>query len=95
MVSEVCPLHACRFALLLALLTEPRCAEDELSLFSNVTASVLFTPCHTTGHVSFLLHASEEGEPDALFCGDTLFVGGCGRFFEGSAAQMYGNVSGL
>lgn len=29
----------------------------------------------------------------ALFCGDTLFVGGCGRFFEGTAAQMHANLT--
>lgn len=42
----------------------------------------LFVPCHTRGHVAYLFD-------DALFCGDTLFVGGCGRFFEGDAAQMH------
>ena len=39
-------------------------------------------PCHTRGHVAFVFE-------DALFCGDTLFIGGCGRFFEGDAGQMH------
>jgi hydroxyacylglutathione hydrolase len=35
---------------------------------------------------SFLIF--ETGSPNALFCGDTLFVGGCGRFFEGTGDDM-------
>ncbi len=49
--------------------------------FGALSAEVLFVPCHTRGHIAYLFG-------DALFCGDTLFVGGCGRFFEGDAAQM-------
>jgi len=30
-----------------------------------------------------------EGEPGVVFTGDTLFIAGCGRFFEGSATDMY------
>ena len=48
------------------------------------TARVLFIPCHTTGHVAYVFD-----EAKALFSGDMLFAGGCGRLFEGSAAQMY------
>ena len=40
---------------------------------------------HTTGHVMF--HAAPY-----LFCGDTVFVGGCGRFFEGGAGDMYAGL---
>lgn len=43
---------------------------------------VLDTPGHTVGHICYL------GE-DMLFCGDTLFAGGCGRIFGGTAAQLY------
>jgi len=42
---------------------------------------VLEVPGHTAGHIAYVGHG-------ALFCGDTLFVGGCGRLFEGSAEQM-------
>ncbi len=42
---------------------------------------VIDTPGHTAGHVIYYGH-------QLLFCGDTLFAGGCGRLFEGSAAQM-------
>jgi len=43
---------------------------------------VMATPGHTLGHVSYFTFPY-------LFCGDTLFSGGCGRLFEGTAQQMY------
>ena len=49
---------------------------------------VLATPGHTRGHVAYL-------GAGCLFCGDTLFAGGCGRLFEGTAAQMWGSLSRL
>jgi len=53
----------------------------------NINVNVFFTPCHTTGHVLYL--AKQGNEVGSLFTGDTLFVGGCGRFFEGTAEQMH------
>lgn len=50
--------------------------------------SVFSTPGHTLGHVVF--YAAPY-----LFSGDTLFSGGCGRLFEGSAEQMYQALSTL
>jgi glyoxylase-like metal-dependent hydrolase (beta-lactamase superfamily II) len=43
-------------------------------------------PGHTAGHVAYYC-PDVDGTP-LLFCGDTLFSGGCGRLFEGSPAQM-------
>lgn len=44
---------------------------------------------HTRGHVCFLVGVADEPAARvALFSGDTLFVGGCGKFFEGSASDM-------
>jgi hydroxyacylglutathione hydrolase len=48
----------------------------------SIKGHVIHIPCHTRGHVAYLFE-------DALFCGATLFVAGCGRFFEGDAAQMH------
>ena len=50
--------------------------------------SVIAVAGHTLGHVAF--HARPW-----LFCGDTLFSGGCGRLFEGSAAQMHDSLCRL
>ena len=48
--------------------------------------TVMETPYHTSGHISYFAERPAEADvPPALFCGDALFVGGCGRFFEGDA----------
>jgi len=48
------------------------------------TARVLYIPSHTMGHVAYVFD-----EAGALFSGDMLFAGGCGRLFEGDAQMMY------
>uniref|UniRef100_T1J5N6 hydroxyacylglutathione hydrolase n=1 Tax=Strigamia maritima TaxID=126957 RepID=T1J5N6_STRMM len=48
----------------------------------------LFTPCHTSGHICYFV-TSQSGAPPAVFTGDTLFLAGCGRFFEGKPEEMY------
>lgn len=55
---------------------------------------VLAVPGHTAHHIAFHLPASGDlcGE---LFCGDTLFAGGCGRLFEGTPEQMQHSLQRL
>lgn len=60
---------------------------DEITL-GGLKIQCLATPCHTTGHICFYVTDSEKNEK-IVFTGDTLFLGGCGRFFEGTAEQMY------
>jgi hydroxyacylglutathione hydrolase len=60
----------------------------KLSLGKDIEILCLHTPCHTKGHISYYV-TSKEGEDPAVFTGDTLFIAGCGRFFEGTAEQMY------
>ncbi|NWX40390.1 HAGHL protein, partial [Steatornis caripensis] len=66
---------------------------DQELTFGAIRVRCLFTPCHTSGHMCYFMW--EDGSPDApaLFSGDTLFVGGCGKFFEGTAEQMYANLT--
>ena len=47
---------------------------------------VIEVPGHTLGHLAYW--SEVEDETPILFCGDTLFSGGCGRLFEGTAGQM-------
>lgn len=47
-------------------------------------ARILFIPAHTRGHIAYVFD-----EAGAVFCGDTLFAGGCGRLFEGTPEMMY------
>lgn len=53
-------------------------------------AEVLEVPAHTAGHIAY--HLASEA---VIFVGDTLFAMGCGRLFEGDAAQMFANMTRL
>jgi hydroxyacylglutathione hydrolase len=54
---------------------------------------VLDVPGHTAGHIAYYCPLV-DGAP-LLFCGDTLFSGGCGRLFEGTPAQMLSSLDKL
>jgi len=54
---------------------------------------VLDVPGHTSGHIAFCSAAAQHAP--VLFCGDTLFSGGCGRLFEGTPAQMQASLDAL
>jgi len=58
----------------------------------DLELDVLDVPGHTLGHIAYVRRT-----PGAhwLFCGDTLFAGGCGRLFEGTPAQMAGSLAKL
>ncbi|KAF9930057.1 hypothetical protein FBU30_000894 [Linnemannia zychae] len=62
--------------------------QEELKV-GSLSVKVLFTPCHTKGSVCYYI---KEGNESAVFTGDTLFLSGCGRFFEGTAADMYNSL---
>lgn len=62
---------------------------DVISLGQH-SAKVISTPGHTSGHIVY--HFAED---QALFCGDTLFVIGCGRLFEGTPEQMWNSLQKL
>ncbi len=55
--------------------------------------TVIDVPGHTAGHIAFFA-GDIDGTP-LLFCGDTLFSGGCGRLFEGTPAQMLSSLDTL
>lgn len=58
--------------------------------FDGVSVAVIFIPAHTSGHIAYHLPAES-----AVFTGDTLFAGGCGRLFEGDAATMMSSLGRL
>ncbi len=62
---------------------------DQVRL-GNSVAAVIEVPAHTAGHIAY--HFATE---QAAFVGDTLFAMGCGRLFEGTAAQMFDNMARL
>ena len=67
--------------------------EGDSVTFEDRSAVVLFVPGHTSGHIAYYFTPQTSGQPGELFCGDTLFAGGCGRLFEGTPAQMVGSLS--
>jgi hydroxyacylglutathione hydrolase len=54
--------------------------------------AVLDVPGHTNGHIAYV---RDDAGAHWLFCGDTLFGGGCGRLFEGTPAQMATSLAKL
>ncbi|KAG5832154.1 hypothetical protein ANANG_G00288090 [Anguilla anguilla] len=61
--------------------------------FGAINVRCLSTPCHTSGHVCYFVWEDDCSDAPAVFTGDTLFVAGCGRFFEGTAEQMHHNLT--
>ncbi|HEY9803408.1 MAG TPA: hydroxyacylglutathione hydrolase [Leptolyngbyaceae cyanobacterium] len=63
--------------------------------FADRVAEVLFVPGHTRAHIAYYFPPQTADEPGELFCGDTLFAGGCGRLFEGTPTQMVESLTKL
>ena len=68
-------------------------AEGEHIDWGPLRWRVMEVPGHTAGHVAYW--TTIPGQPPLLMCGDTLFSGGCGRLFEGTAAQMLDSLDRL
>lgn len=60
---------------------------------------VIDVPGHTSGHIAYFCQpqpgTAAGADAPMLFCGDTLFVGGCGRLFEGTPVQMHHSLQAL
>ncbi|KAI0167110.1 hydroxyacylglutathione hydrolase [Hypoxylon sp. FL1284] len=61
-------------------------ADGEAWKLGDIAVKGFYTPCHTQDSICWFL---QDGNDKAVFTGDTLFHGGCGRFFEGSAEEMH------
>lgn len=60
---------------------------------AGIAFEVIAVPGHTRSHIAY--YTADAGDGPLLFSGDTLFSLGCGRLFEGSAAQMHASLSRL
>ncbi|KAF2723650.1 Metallo-hydrolase/oxidoreductase [Polychaeton citri CBS 116435] len=58
---------------------------ETFKIGESIWVKALHTPCHTQDSICYLF---EDGNERVVFTGDTLFIGGCGRFFEGNAKEM-------
>ena len=63
--------------------------------FAGRWAEVFFVPGHTRAHIAYYFPPVNPGDYGELFCGDTLFSGGCGRLFEGTPGQMVASLTKL
>jgi hydroxyacylglutathione hydrolase len=72
-------------------LSHPVDTGDVVSV-GGLSAACLHIPGHTLGAVAYFV---ESGSDRAVFTGDTLFCGGCGRLFEGTPAQMSASLARL
>lgn len=68
-------------------------SHQDIFQLGSTSIQLLDTPCHTIGHVAFYIQSSNSisnstNNCSVLFSGDTLFIGGCGRFFEGNGQIM-------
>jgi len=66
-------------------ITIPLSENQQAQLSGFPLFSIIDIPGHTLGHIAYYADG-------VLFAGDTLFAGGCGRIFEGTAAQMYSSL---
>lgn len=81
----------CGFDSRVAGVTHPLADKDAIQL-GRLCVRAWHTPCHTTGSICYAVFEDTDAKyPAALFTGDTLFLGGCGRFFEGTASDMWSN----
>lgn len=67
--------------------------QDDVVEVLGCPMRVIDVPGHTSGHIAYF--GAPSGQTPLLFCGDTLFFGGCGRVFEGTPAQMWHSLSQL
>ncbi|MBL4869655.1 MAG: hydroxyacylglutathione hydrolase [Robiginitomaculum sp.] len=65
-------------------------ADGDIFKFGQFDIHMIATPGHTKGHCAYYIPKLASA-----FVGDTLFALGCGRLFEGSAAQMFDSIGKL
>ena len=70
-------------------------SEGDTVSFGDRNGTVFFVPGHTRAHIAYYFPPVEAANWGELFCGDTLFSGGCGRLFEGTPQQMVASLTKL
>lgn len=67
--------------------------EGDTFELGRLRVRILHIPGHTTGAVAYVVEG--DGDAPAVFTGDTLFVAGCGRLFEGTPEMMFASLAKL
>ncbi|EMD38484.1 hypothetical protein CERSUDRAFT_113657 [Gelatoporia subvermispora B] len=76
-------------------LTELVKDNDEFTIGDSIHVKCLATPCHTQDSMCYYATSTTAKHPGGVFTGDTLFIAGCGRFFEGTGSEMHRALSYL
>ncbi|KAJ3480322.1 hypothetical protein NLI96_g8432 [Meripilus lineatus] len=67
---------------------------DAFCIAETIHVQCIATPCHTQDSICYhVTSASDPSHPGGVFTGDTLFIAGCGRFFEGTPSEMHSSLS--
>jgi hydroxyacylglutathione hydrolase len=69
-------------------------ATGDAFVLGELDVRILHIPGHTLGAIAYVVREFASGE-QAVFTGDTMFLGGCGRLFEGTPAQMHASFEAL
>ncbi len=69
--------------------------EGDTVEFADRRGEVFFIPGHTRAHIAYYFPPTTSTATGELFCGDTIFAGGCGRLFEGTPTQMVDSIAKL
>ncbi|GFZ45244.1 Hydroxyacylglutathione hydrolase [Saitozyma sp. JCM 24511] len=67
---------------------------DTFKIGQDIDVRCLHTPCHTQDSICFFVEDKKTGDR-GVFTGDTLFLAGCGRYFEGTAEEMHAALTKL
>lgn len=67
--------------------------EGDRFTLGKLSVRILHIPGHTTGAIAYVVEG--DGDSPAVFTGDTLFVAGCGRLFEGTPEMMFASIAKL
>ncbi|KAK1504061.1 hydroxyacylglutathione hydrolase [Colletotrichum tamarilloi] len=59
---------------------------ESFKIGEGIAVKALHTPCHTQDSICWFM---QDGDQKVVFTGDTLFISGCGKFFEGNAEEMH------
>jgi len=62
--------------------------DNDTFKIGSLDIKAVFTPCHTQDHICYFVEDKQKNQR-AVFTGDTLFISGCGRFFEGEPREMH------
>ena len=71
-----------------AKVTQTPAHNSTFKIGQNIEVTALHTPCHTQDSICWYMRDTKTDEK-VVFTGDTLFIGGCGRFFEGTPKEMH------